>query len=38
MPLNKNDAERWSGVETLTIEEAGFLLYGIEPKSFKYEE
>jgi|JI10StandDraft_1071094.scaffolds.fasta_scaffold742269_1 hypothetical protein len=38
MTLTKQDALYWSGIDTLTIEEGSFLLYGIEPHSFKYKD
>ena len=37
MALDENAAKIWSGIDTVTIEEAGFLLYGIEPHIFKNE-
>ncbi len=38
MALTQPDALHWSDIDTVTIDEGAFLLYGIEPHSFKYED
>lgn len=38
MALTQPDALHWSDIDTVTIDEGAFLLYGIEPHSFKNED
>ena len=38
MPFNDNDRLLWTKYETLSIIEGAYLIYGIEPKSFLYED